>query len=512
MVDSSFGRGRPIEHTGPAASAKLRRPVVENLIQDLAEGLGQWAYLLVAFMALAETAAFIGFIAPGEFAIIFGGVLAGEGTLSIELLIGIVWASAVAGDAIGFQLGRRFGRGFAVKHGPKVRLTEERLRSVEQYFARHGGKTIIVGRWLGLVRPLMPFTAGTSGMPYRRFLPYDVLSAGAWSTVFCLLGFIFYRSFTRIADIAGKGALAFGIVVVLFVGGYQVIKHLRRPEDRRHFAAWAEQQGQKPVLRPLAAVLRALWIALLRPLWRFVLHPAWRVIAPPVRFLIARLTPGELGIELTTVLSIAAVCVYMVILQINLIQSGDPLISGDRSALDLARDIESGTLTTLAKALSFLGSFWVVLIAVGVAGAFMVTRRRIAEAVALAIGFAGTTVAFHVLKAAVDRARPHDALVDASGSAYPSGHAALAVTYLAIAVLLARAGPAPRRLAIVLTGLGLAVAIGLSRAYLRVHWLSDVGGGWAVGLAVYSACGGIALVVHYLRHNLGDTRAADAPR
>jgi membrane protein DedA with SNARE-associated domain/membrane-associated phospholipid phosphatase len=486
--------------------------VVENLIQDLAEGLGQWAYLLVAFMAMAETAAFLGFIAPGEFAILFGGVLAGEGTLSIELLIGIVWAAAVTGDAIGFQLGRRFGRGFALKYGPRVRLSEERFRSVEQYFGRHGGKTIIVGRWLGLVRPLMPFTAGTSGMPYRRFLPYDVLSAGAWSATFCLLGFIFYRSFTRIADVAGKGALAFGIALVLFVGVYQAVKHLRRPEDRRRFAAWAERQGQKPVLRPLAALLRALWIALLRPLWRFVIRPAWRVIAPPVRFLVARLTPGELGIEFTTLLAVAAVGIYLVMLQINLIQTGDPLVTGDRWALDLARDIETGALTTLAKVLSFFGSFWVVLVVVAATCGFFSARRRIAEAVTLAIGFAGTEIAFHVMKSAVDRARPPDGLVDVSGPAYPSGHAALAVTYLAIAVLFARAGPAPRRLAIVATGLAITVLIGLSRVYLRVHYLSDVGGGWAVGLAVFSTCGCIALVVHYLRNNLGAARAAGAPR
>ena len=100
----------------------------------------------------------------------------------------------MAGDATGFQLGRRFGRNFAVKHGPRVRLTEERLQRVEAYFARHGGKTIIFGRWVGFVRPLMPFTAGTSGLPYRRFLPYDVLSAGAWSTTFCLLGFIEFKT------------------------------------------------------------------------------------------------------------------------------------------------------------------------------------------------------------------------------------------------------------------------------------------------------------------------------
>src|SRR5919197_4301381 len=122
------------------ASAKLRP--VEDLIRDLADSLGQWAYLLVAFMATAETAAFLGFIAPGEFTIILGGVLAGEGTLSIGLLIGIVWASIVTGDSIGFFLGRRLGRSFAVKHGHRIRLTEERIERVDRYFRRHGGKTI----------------------------------------------------------------------------------------------------------------------------------------------------------------------------------------------------------------------------------------------------------------------------------------------------------------------------------------------------------------------------------
>ena len=486
--------------------------MVEHLIQDLANGLGQWAYLLVAFMALAETAAFLGFIAPGEFAIIFGGVLAGEGTLSVELLIGIVWASAVAGDAIGFHLGSRFGRGFALQYGPRLRLSEERFRRVEEYFARHGGKTIIFGRWIGFIRPLMPFTAGTSGMPYRRFLPYDVVSAGAWSATFCLLGFIFYRSFTTIANVAGKGALAFGIAVVLFVGIYEAIKHLRRPEERRRFAAWAERQGRKPLLRPLAAVLRRLWFVLLRPLWRFVIHPAWRVIAPPARFLAARLTPGELGVELTTLLAVAAVGIYLIVLQINLIETGDPLITGDRWALDLARDIEGGALTTLAKAISFFGSAWVVVIAVGAMAAFLIGRRRLVEAVALGVGFATTEIAVQVLKAAVDRARPPDPLTDWSHTAYPSGHAAVAVTYLAIGVLLARTGSASRRVVFVTVGLALAILIGLSRVYLRVHWLSDVGGGWALGLAVYSICGCIALVVHYLRENFGGARTADAPR
>jgi membrane protein DedA with SNARE-associated domain/membrane-associated phospholipid phosphatase len=483
--------------------------VIENLIKDLADGLGQWAYLLVGFMAMAETAAFAGFVAPGEFTILFGGVLAGEGTLSIELLIGVVWACAVAGDSIGFMLGHRYGRNFALRFGKRFGLTDERLRKVEAYFHHHGGKTIVLGRWVGFVRPLMPFTAGTSGLPYRRFIPYDVISAGVWSATFCLLGYIFWRSFSQVTSIASKGALALGIAVVLIVVIYQAVKRLRTPEQRVRFAAWVEKQSRKPVLRPIAAVGRALWIVLLRPVWKYVLHPAWRIIGPPLRFTIARLTPGELGIEFTTLLAVAAVSIYTIVLQINLIQEGDPLITGDHWAWDLARDMQMGALTTLAKVLSFLGSFWVILVAVLATSVFFLIRRQFGEVLALVIGFAATDITFHVLKAGVDRSRPADALVDSSGSSYPSGHAALAVTYLAIAVLLARAGPATRRLAIFLTGLTLAVLIGLSRVYLRVHWLSDVGGGWAVGLGVFSICGCIALVVHYLRNALGDEPAAE---
>jgi undecaprenyl-diphosphatase len=476
--------------------------VIENLIEDLGNSLGQWAYLLVAFMAMAETAAFIGFIAPGEFAVIFGGVLAGEGTLSIELLIGIVWASVIAGDSIGFLIGRRFGRGFAVRHGPKVRLTEERLQKVEGYFARHGGKTIFIGRWIGLVRPLMPFTAGASGMSYRRFLPYDVLGAGTWGATFCLLGFIFWRSFTEIANVAGKGTLAFGIAVALFVGVYQGLKRLRHPEQRARFAAWVERQGRRPALRPVAAVAKVVWLTLLRPLWRFALRPVWRVVAPPVRFVVARLTPGELGIELTTLLAIATVAIYVLVLQINLIGE-DTMIAGDRWAHDLARDIESGTLTAFAKMVTALGRFGFVFAAVMLGGFYLLYRGRRFEAVTLAAAFATSEIAMQIMKAAVERPRPSGGLVSAHGWSFPSGHATLAVTYLAIGVVLARAGPAARRVSLVVIGLALAVLIGLSRAYLRVHYLSDVLGGWALGLAAFSVCGSVALVIHYLRYSLG---------
>lgn len=478
--------------------------MVERLIEDVANGLGAWAYLLVAFMAMAETAAFLGFVAPGEFTIIFGGVLAGEGTLSIQLLIGITWASVVAGDAIGFFLGCRLGRKFAIRHGPKVRLTEERFMKVEEFFREHGGKTIFIGRWLGLVRPLMPFTAGASGMSYRRFVPYDVLGAGLWSATWCLLGYIFWQSFEQIASTAGRGTIAFVILLGLVVGIYQAVKRLRHPEQREAFARWLDRQTQRPLLRPLGWFGRAAWLAV-RPFWRYVLRPLWTLIAPPLRFVAARLTPGELGIELTTLLAIAGVSVYTVVLQINLLET-DALLPGDETALDIARDIEIGILTTIGKVLAVIGRLWFVVLVTAGACAFLLTRRRAPEAIALSAGFAITQITTQIIKGAVDRPRPGDGLMDVGGYAYPSGHASISVTYLALAVVLSRTVPAAWRIALVIAGAVLAVAIGLSRVYLRVHYLTDVVGGWAVGLAVFSLCGAVALIVDYLRNNWGAPR------
>lgn len=455
---------------------------MEQFIEDLGHSLGSWAYLLVAFMATAETAAFLGFIAPGEFTIIFGGVLAGEGTLSIWLLIGIVWVSIVLGDSIGFTLGRRLGRDFAARHGPRVRLTEERLQKVEAYFKRHGGKTIFLGRWLGFVRPLMPFTAGASGMPYKQFLPYDVLSAGLFGTTFCLLGFIFWRSFQQVASTAGKGAVAFGVLVALIVVGRHVIKRLRDPEQRRRLAAYFER---KPLLRPFAVAAARIW--------RF----------PPLRFIGRRLTPGGLGLEFTTLFAIAAVCGFMFGLYTDLVTSGSSVVTpGDNVAEDIAREINTSAVTTLAKVITVFGS-WPLVTAIVVLGtAGLAYARHVRDAVVLAVGFGLTQAGIYITKAAVERPRPADPLVDVSGWSFPSAHAATAVAYVVLGVMIARALPnLTWRVALIVGTAVLTVLVGLTRIYLRAHYWSDVAAGWCLGLAIFSLCACIGMVVSFLRKN-----------
>jgi membrane protein DedA with SNARE-associated domain len=489
---------------------------MEQLIEDVAHSLGSWAYLLVALMATAETAAFVGFIAPGEFTIILGGVLAGEGTLSIELLIGIVWASIVLGDSIGFMLGRRLGRSFAVRHGHRIRLTEERIRRVDEYFKRHGGKTIFFGRWVGFVRPLMPFTAGASGMRYGRFLPYDVLSAGLFGSCFSLLGYIFWHSFDQLTAIAGRGAIGFGILVALVVGAVLAFKRLRDPGQRRRLAVFFERLGRRPLVRPLAFVLVRIWRLLLRPAWRWLVAPVARLLRPPLRFAGQRLTPGGLGIELTSLLAIAAVSGYIFGLYTDLVTSDSSLITpGDNAARDVAREIHAGVLTTAAKAVGLLGAWPIASAGAVIAAALLLylRPRRVTDAIVLAIGFGLSQAAVQITKALVERPRPADELVDASGSSFPSGHAATAVLYVALAVIVARALPTARwRIALMVGAVAAATLAGLSRVYLRVHYLSDVTAGWALSLAVFALCGCVALVVSYLRNNERSAQAEVTPQ
>ena len=144
---------------------------------------------------------------------IAGGVIAGQGEIDLLPLIGLVWVCAVLGDTTSFFIGRGLGRRFLERHGPRVKITHERLEQVEGYFDRHGGKTILIGRFIGLVRALAPFIAGASGLPYRRFLPFSIVGTGLWATAFCVLGYVFWRSFDKVAHVAGQAVFGFGITV-----------------------------------------------------------------------------------------------------------------------------------------------------------------------------------------------------------------------------------------------------------------------------------------------------------
>jgi undecaprenyl-diphosphatase len=213
-------------------SGVVHLPNLETIAQDLGATLGSYTYAVVGLMALLETGAGIGLVAPGELAVLIGGVTAGQGHTDLPLLIGVVWACALTGDLTSFFLGRRLGRAFLLRHGHLVNLTPARLGQVETFLARHGGKTIILGRFIGLVRALAPFVAGSSRMPPSRFIPATFLAAGLWSICFTVLGYVFWQSFDQAAAIAKEGTLALVVLVGAIVGVIAVHRFVRSRRQR----------------------------------------------------------------------------------------------------------------------------------------------------------------------------------------------------------------------------------------------------------------------------------------
>jgi undecaprenyl-diphosphatase len=218
---------------GVGFAAIVPIPDLQEASRHLGQALGPYTYAVVGALAFLETGAGIGLIAPGELAVVIGGVAAGQGHVEIAILIALVWACAFAGDVLSFMLGRRLGREFLVVHGPKIKLTRARLERVERYFSDHGGKTIVVGRFIGLVRAVAPLVAGASSMDPRRFLRYSFVAAGAWSAAFSLLGYMCWQSFDRAAAIAREGTLTVCGLVVLALLAVWAGRRVRRRRGER---------------------------------------------------------------------------------------------------------------------------------------------------------------------------------------------------------------------------------------------------------------------------------------
>jgi membrane protein DedA with SNARE-associated domain/membrane-associated phospholipid phosphatase len=453
---------------------------LEQILEDVSHALGSWTYALVGVFAFAETGAFVGLLVPGETVMILGGAVAGQGATDLYLTIALAWFAAVAGDSTSFLIGRRLGRDFLLRHGPRFGLGHDRLHQVEDFFSRHGGKTIFLGRFVGFVRAFAPFIAGSSGMRFRAFFPYSVLGCGLWVSSAIVVGYLFSRSIDSALKYAGKGALILGTLIVVVVAIVWLFRFLREEENRRKTVAWMDEHRETRWL-----------VAFGRRYQR------------QLRFLGDRAKPGhDFGLEFSSLLAALAVSLFVLVAYIVVVGDDPGPTPGDETAADVVEHLHSGALLAASKVVTFLGSGGFTWALTVVAAALLAWRRRWAEVCVLLAGMAISTVGFHEIKAAVDRPRPPGpAEVDAAGSAFPSGHAAHSVLYVWMAVtIVIRLRPGMARAAlVVVAGIVLTALVGLSRVYLNVHYLSDVSGGWALGVAAFSAAALVALVVSQMR-------------
>ncbi|WP_141577814.1 DedA family protein [Actinomadura sp. WMMA1423] len=187
-------------------------------------------YLIIAALVFAEAALFVGFVFPGETAIVVGGVLASQHVLSLPLLLVIAVVAAVAGDSVGYEIGRKYGpRLLDVK---MMRRHRAKVAAAQDLIRRRGAFAVFIGRFTALLRALMPALAGSSRLPYPKFLLFNVIGGVVWVVTFTLGGFFAGTAFEHAAKLAGRGlaiGLAAAAVVALVV--WSVRKHRREARE-----------------------------------------------------------------------------------------------------------------------------------------------------------------------------------------------------------------------------------------------------------------------------------------
>jgi membrane-associated protein len=192
-------------------------------IIGISSGLG---YLLPAIIGLES----MGVPSPGETALVLAAVLASQGKLQIWLVILIGVCSAIAGDNLGYLLGRHFGRDVLEAPGPFHRRRVQLIRVGDRFFEEHGPKAVFLARWIALVRFAAAWLAGINGMPFRQFFFWNALGGITWGVTYGLVG---YFAGTAAADAISRfGIYAFAGLGIAFVAYlYFKLREHQRAED-----------------------------------------------------------------------------------------------------------------------------------------------------------------------------------------------------------------------------------------------------------------------------------------
>jgi undecaprenyl-diphosphatase len=432
-----------------------------SLVEQLLRAPGWLALLLVFTLPALEASTLLGVVVPGELAVLLGGVLASQHRVNLGAVIAAAVAGAVCGDSAGYTVGRRFGPRLLAGRAGRLVRTEQRERG-ERFLRERGGAAIFLGRFTAALRALLPGLAGMAGMRYRAFALWNVAGGVVWGTAFVLVGAAAgsgWRAAERAAGRAGLLLAAAIVCVVLVVLA----------------ARWVA--GHQERVRATGA-----WLAMWAPLARFRAR-----YETQLDFLGRRLRPGQAtGLALTCAFAGLAALAWVFGVLLQNVLSGTDTVLVDRPVLDWLVVHREPWLTSMMAVVTDLGAAWVLIplcLLTGLVAWLRAGSRR--PLGLLAAAYSGAWALSSLVKVTVGRPRPPLGLraVAAGGLAFPSGHATQSIAvYGTLAVLASIAAVRWRVKVTLIAVLGLVVlAVGFSRAYLGVHWVTDVLGGWSLG-------------------------------
>ena len=163
---------------------------LDQTVAQIAAQHGHWLYLILFLVIFAETGLVVFPFLPGDSILFIAGTVVATADLSVHLLVVVLIAAAILGDTINYSIGHYIGPR-AFDRSDSRWFKQEHLRRTQAFYDRYGGVTIIIGRFVPIIRTFAPFLAGVAGMTYPRFLSYNVVGAVAWIVSLVYAGYLF---------------------------------------------------------------------------------------------------------------------------------------------------------------------------------------------------------------------------------------------------------------------------------------------------------------------------------
>ena len=197
---------------------------IDRHLAELTAAYGPWIYGILFLIIFCETGLVVTPFLPGDSLLFVAGAIATQDAMNIHLMVILLIIAAILGDAVNYSIGRFFGVRLFANPDSKI-FRRRHLEITQTFYARHGGKTIILARFVPIVRTFAPFVAGMGHMPYRRFAAYNVVGAIAWVTLFSYAGY-FFGNLPMV-----QSNLHYLIVAIIFVsilpGVIEILRHGR---------------------------------------------------------------------------------------------------------------------------------------------------------------------------------------------------------------------------------------------------------------------------------------------
>ena len=432
-----------------------------NLLTPTFESLGGFGYWLVFLIAFAESLAFVGILVPGSLLMYLVGFISSQGYLNIVTLIWFAAAGAILGDGLSYFLGTK-GKNFFHNENRFLKLSH--IERGEEFFRKHGPKSVFLGRFVGPLRPIIPFIAGLSRMDMKIFFLWNISSAFLWAVMHLLVGYFFGGAISIIETWTTRA----GLLIVSIAGGLALLWLLLK------------------VSRPFFGFLKSFYIfvsarfASSRVAINFTQkNPAL------VGFINGRFNSERFSGLPLSLLSVGFI--YILFLFFGSVQntlSSGAIALSDKRIADLLfsfRDLELVRFFTWVTLLAK----WQIVVALAVA-ATLITRlwRKEFYIPALWAMLAISELFSYLGGVAFFRERPESSFYFNTGSSFPSGYSVLAVAFYGFIVyVLARHSKNwGRKTNIIFLGAAIIFGIGFGALYLGESFLSDVWGGSLLGI------------------------------